>query len=178
MPKSPPLKPADFVNAISQHVSSVCIITTEFDGDRFGLTATAVASVCAEPPRLLACVNRSGITHDQIISSGCFAVNVLAEEQERTAMVFAGMGGPSVERFDSGEWNTLATGAPILQAACANFDCQIHETMEQSTHTILIGNVVATDTKPGSEALLYGGRRFRQLRKVFSDRAKATDGYL
>jgi flavin reductase (DIM6/NTAB) family NADH-FMN oxidoreductase RutF len=74
--------PADYIGAISQHVSSVCVITTEHNGQRFGLTATAVSSVTADPPRLLVCVNKSGMTHERILASQVFCVNVLAEEQD------------------------------------------------------------------------------------------------
>ena len=78
----PPVKAAEYIAAIAQHVSSVCVITTEVNGERFGLTATAVSSVSAEPPRLLVCINKSGLTHDKIILAQHFAVNVLGENQD------------------------------------------------------------------------------------------------
>ena len=117
--------PSDYVGAIAQHVSSVCVITTEHEGQRYGLTATAVSSVTADPPRLLVCVNKSGMTHEKILSAGHFCVNVLAEEQDRVAMVFAGMGGKDVDRFAVGEWTTLATGSPALEGASAVFDLSL-----------------------------------------------------
>lgn len=175
---APPVPPAEYIGAIAQHVSSVCVITTELGGDRFGLTATAVASVSAEPPRLLVCVNRSGLTHDKILEAGRFAVNVLTEEQDNVAMVFAGMGGGDRNRFETGAWETLITGAPILSGAAAAFDCRLGVTLEQSSHSVLFGDVVATRKQAGRDALLYGGRRFRQLRKVFSGMADGPDKYL
>lgn len=170
----PAVAPAEYVNAIAQHVSSVCVITTELNGERFGLTATAVSSVSADPPRVLVCVNRSGLTHDKLIESGHFCVNVLTEEQDAVAMVFAGMGGRDVDRFETGEWIKLRTGSPALVDAAAVFDCRICETMDQSSHTVLFGEVVDTRHRVGQDALLYGGRRFRQLRKMFfgSERAE------
>ncbi len=110
----PPVPAAEYIQAIALHVSSVCVITTALDGERFGLTATAVSSVSAEPPRLLVCINKSGLTHDKILAAGRFCVNVLAEEQDKVAMVFAGMGGSAADRFETGEWTTLKTGSPVL----------------------------------------------------------------
>ena len=112
----PPVPAAEYIDAIAQHVSSVCVITTVHDGQRYGLTATAVSSVCAAPPRLLVCVNKSGLTHDKIVAAGRFAVNVLTEEQEQVAMVFAGMGDKSAfesfermqERIESNERKAIA----------------------------------------------------------------------
>ena len=163
----PPVAAAEYVDAIAQHVSSVCVITTDLGGERFGLTATAVSSVTADPPRLLVCVNKSGLTHEKILASGRFAVNVLAEDQDLVAMVFAGMGGRDVDRFTRGDWGRMQTGAPTLQGASAVFDCHLIETMSQSSHSIFLGEVVATTHRTGADTLLYGARRFRQLRKAF-----------
>ena len=51
-------------------------------------TATAVCSVSAEPPQLLACVTAE--THRVIDQSRVFAVNVLASDQQHLAQIFAG----------------------------------------------------------------------------------------
>lgn len=163
----PSVAAADYVAAIAQHVSSVCVITTDLDGQRFGLTATAVSSVTADPPRLLVCVNKSGQTHEKIAAAGRFAVNVLAEDQDRVAMVFAGMGGREVDRFATGAWGKMQSGAPVLQGAAAAFDCRLVETISQSSHSIFIGEVVTTAHRGGVDTLLYGARKFRQLRKLF-----------
>lgn len=169
---------AEYINAIAQHVSSVCIVTTRIRGEWFGLTATAVSSVSAEPPRLLVCINKSGLTHDKIVTAGCFCVNVLTEDQDRLAMIFAGVGGAADDRFAAGEWTTLETGAPALVGATAVFDCILGEACSQSTHSVLFGDVVATRHRKGQDTLLYGGRRFRQLRKVFAASGGASNEYL
>ena len=159
---------SDYIAAMGQHVASVCVITTSVGGERFGLTATAVSSVCATPPRLLICVNKSGQSHDNILAAGVFAVNVLTEAQDHIAKAFAGMLGRGVDRFASGEWTTLKSDAPALVGAAAVFDCRVAGAIDQFTHTIVLGDVVAVDTRLGHESLLYGSRKFRQLRKIFS----------
>ncbi|UIJ83197.1 flavin reductase family protein [Rhizobium leguminosarum] len=173
----PSVASADYVAAIAQHVSSVCVVTTSIDGEYFGLTATAVSSVSAEPPRLLVCINKSGTTHEKILKAGRFCVNVLAEDQEKVAMVFAGMGTKS-DRFSTGKWTEMQTGAPVLVGAAAAFDCIIGETIDQSSHTIVIGDVVATNRLAGADTVLYGARRFRQLRKVFAGLGSGVAEYL
>ncbi len=158
----------DFVQAMGQHVSSVCVITTHHNGERFGLTATAVSSVCADPPRLLVCVNKSGLTHHKIVAAGHFGVNVLADSQERVGQSFAGMLGRDFDRFTVGEWREGKSGAPLLLDAAATFDCRVAETLDQFTHTIFIGEVLAAVTGIGQDALVYGARRFRNLRKIMT----------
>lgn len=160
-----PVATSSFMTAMSHHASSVAIITTVDGGVRYGLTATAMSSVTATPPRLLVCVNKSGATHDKIVSAGIFAVNVLSEDQEKVAKAFSGMLGKDFDRFSTGDWTALATGCPILQNTASSFDCKLVQIIDQSTHSILIGEVLATAARPGSDALLYADRRFRQLRK-------------
>jgi flavin reductase (DIM6/NTAB) family NADH-FMN oxidoreductase RutF len=161
-----PVSTQDFVQAMGRHVASVCVITTRHGEERYGLTATAVSSVCADPPRLLVCVNKSGQTHHKIIASGHFGVNVLSEAQEKVGRAFAGMLGRDFDRFSVGEWQVLQTGSPMLKGAASSFDCRITDTVDQFTHSIFIGEVVATTLDTGDEALVYAGRKFRTLRKV------------
>ena len=71
----------------------------------------------------------------------------------------------------------MKTGAPALVDAAACFDCRLASISDQATHSVLFGDVVATRHAAGEDALLYGVRRFRQLRKVFSAIA-GDDEYL
>jgi flavin reductase (DIM6/NTAB) family NADH-FMN oxidoreductase RutF len=157
---------AAFVQAMGQHVSSVCIITTCHEGQDYGLTATAVSSVCADPPRLLVCVNRNGLTHEKIVAAGNFCINVLEEAQDKPAKAFAGMMGRDFDRFSAGQWERLVTGSPALKHAAAVFDCRMVQTIEQFSHSIFIGEVVGVASGQGRDTLLYGARRFRTLRKA------------
>jgi flavin reductase (DIM6/NTAB) family NADH-FMN oxidoreductase RutF len=159
----------DFIAAMGQHVSSVCIITTSHEGVHYGLTATAMSSVCAEPPRLLVCINKTGVTHEKLIASGTFCVNVLSEHQDQVAKAFAGMLGRDFEKFSVGEWQALSTGAPALLGATAAFDCVLKEVIDQYTHSIIIGEVQQA-TSTSKDTLLYGARKFRNLRKNISER--------
>ncbi len=160
---------------MGQHVASVCVITTQHQGTRFGLTATAMSSVCAEPPRLLVCINKSGLSHEMVAASGAFCVNVLAEAQDRVGKAFAGMMGRDFDRFSLGQWDELVTGAPALINATAVFDCKVHQVIDQFSHSIFIGEVVAARHVKSQDTLLYGARRFRSLRKTISELASSTD---
>jgi len=162
---------------MGQHVSSVCVITTVFEGKRHGLTATAMSSVCAAPPRLLVCVNKSGMSHEMLGKSNMFCVNVLSEHQDKIAKGFAGLLGKAFDRFSLGEWNKLVTGAPVLAGATAAFDCRLVQMIDQFSHSIMIGEVVAVASK-SQDPLLYGARKFRSLRKDSAETAAKTEDLL
>lgn len=137
----------------------VTIITSaDREGKRCGITATAVSSLSAEPPSLIACVNLNTSIGLVAPETGRFCVNVLADDQRAVADAFAGRTGLAREdRFKVGLWDGLETGAPALAGALVNFDCRLADRVEHATHLILIGRIVATRLGPVSTLpLVYG----------------------
>ena len=91
--------------------TGVSVVTTEGLAGRFGLTVSAISSVSAEPPMLLACVNRKSPAVAAIDRNGRFAVNVLGLNSKDVAEVFAGRpkdGKPY--DFERHGWEEGATG--------------------------------------------------------------------
>ena len=161
--------PQTFIQGMRQLASGVTLITTAHEGRRAGLTATAVCSVSAEPPQLLACVNRRSETHRVIDRSGVFAINVLAREQHRLAQIFAGatdVYGDS--RFEQAGWTALATGAPVLLSCLATFDCRVVESVVAATHSIFIGKVEAITLDPDLAPLVYVEGDYGLIAPLFS----------
>lgn len=132
-----------FRNGMRRLGGAVNIVTSAC-GDTFsGLTATAVTSLSAEPPRLLACINRAGATFETISKGRCMAVNVLGAQHKNLAMRFAGMEGePETDRFAEGLWKTGTSGAPIFNEALVSFDCEIESILDAGSHGIVIGTIL------------------------------------
>lgn len=136
--------------------SGVTIVTTSSDGEHAGLTATAVCSLSAEPPRLIACINRAGHTYQMISRSRCLCVNVLSVEQDRVAKVFAGMdAGDGDDRFGAGGWSVLETGAPALNGALVSFDCRVGTIIDTGSHAVILCEIEGVLASGGSQPLLY-----------------------
>ena len=150
-----------FKEGMRHLTASVTILTLGFpDGRRFGMTATAVCSVSAEPPILLCCVNRNANSHPYFLEADAFGVNVLASEDEELAKRFAS-GLPHPERFSAGEWRETASGVPMLTTAAAGFLCRKKDAVEMGEHTVFFGEVMEIATRQNSTApLLYGHGRF------------------
>lgn len=161
--------PQTFIQGMRQLASGVTLITTAHEGRRAGLTATAVCSVSAEPPQLLACVNRRSETHRVIDQSGVFAINVLASDQQRLAQIFAGATDVYGDRrFEQAGWTELTTGAPVLSSCLANFDCRVIESVAAATHSIFIGKVEAIALEPELDPLVYVEGDYGLIAPLFS----------
>ncbi len=143
-----------------RRLAGACTIITSVapgeGGDSWaGMTATAIASVTADPARLLVCINRSTWAHNIIRQSGAVGINVLGDDGLSLAKLFA-TGAPAVEKFAQGNWQTSASGAPLLSSALVCFDCRVAECVAASTHDIFICDVldvVLRDT--AGEPLIY-----------------------
>jgi flavin reductase (DIM6/NTAB) family NADH-FMN oxidoreductase RutF len=146
--------PESYKRGMRQLAASVTIVTTAHEGQRRGLTATAVCSLSAGPPTLLVCVNRLAAAHDLIVAGGRFCVNVLAEEHAKLSRRFAGAE-TGEARFSAGTWEPLTTGAPALREAMASFDCELLHQLPVETHSVFIGRVVDVVSHPGRRPLLY-----------------------
>ncbi|MEP9348614.1 flavin reductase family protein [Xanthobacter sp. KR7-225] len=156
----PPAVDAEAVKAGMRALAAgVTVITTCADGRLNGMTATAVCSVSASPPRLLAVVNRATASHGLIARGAAFAVNILAAHQDRLAARFAQRLDQPFEglAFAHGE-----TGCPLLDEAAASLECRLHDRHEAGTHTIFVGEVVRVRTAD-AEPLLYFAGAYRRL---------------
>ena len=80
------------------------------------MTATSFSSVSAEPPQILVCLNQSTDTGALVIEEGCFAVNILNNEQQSVSNEFAG-GSSQEQRFANVNWQAGDNGAPLLTDA-------------------------------------------------------------
>src|SRR3989442_3428423 len=90
---------------------AVNIITSTHAGHRYGMTATAVCSASADPPTVLACINRLATTHGAVAKSRAFCVNVLRAEDWELSTTFSGAQSGEA-RFKSRDWTRLATRSP------------------------------------------------------------------
>ena len=150
----------DFLAAMRRFATGVAIVTTEHEGRIHGFTVNAFASVSAEPPTVLICVNREATAHPLIAESQRFCVNILSLEQRDLAVRFAG--GEPRSRFDGVEYRIGRSGSPILEGTLAHVDCTLAEELTASTHTIFLGTVVDAGWRDG-EPLGYFNRAYRDF---------------
>jgi len=160
------LAPEHFTAAMARAATGVTIVTTDGDAGRMGMTVSAFASVSAEPPLLLVCINRRSPLIDSIGANRVFCVNLLSTRQRPLADKFAGRphaGEPY--SFDDGLWFPKFTGAPTLIGAVAHFDCHVESAHDAGSHRIFIGHVRHADSN-NHTPLLYNAREYQQTAQL------------
>src|SRR2546430_16012038 len=111
-----PVDAGQFKIGMRTLAGAVTIITSMNAGHRYGMTATAVCSATAEPPTVLACINKLATTHNAVAKSKVFCVNVLRAEDWELSTTFSG-GQSGESRVKTRNWARPATGPPGLVEA-------------------------------------------------------------
>ena len=151
-----------FRAVMRQLVGGVTVITTADDGRPHGFTATAVCSVCSEPPTVLIVVNRTSRTHPHIDARRRFAVNMLATHQRHIADMFAGK---RDDQFDGMTYSMPDNGAPVFEGVAAFLQCVVSSRLDVGTHTIFIGEVVGGGTSD-SWPLVYHAAKYGRVNQL------------
>ncbi|MDQ2873047.1 MAG: flavin reductase family protein [Candidatus Eremiobacteraeota bacterium] len=144
-----------FRQVMRHYPTGVCVVTSLRNGEPRGVTVNAFASVSAEPPMVLICINREARSYLYISSSKIFCVNILSGSQRDLAERFSGRLPDG--QFDGVDYGVDATGAAVLGGTVAHLDCEVSEEHHAGSHSIFIGRVLSCDSRAGSPLGYYNG---------------------
>lgn len=150
-----PVTAREFRDVIGRFATGVTVITTEYDGARYGSTASAVSSLTDDPPMLLICLNRNSATAAAVRDSGAFAVNVLAEDHVDLATRFASR---VPDKYEGVPTETASNGSPLLVGAIAHLICRVAEQVEAGTHDVFLAHVEEASSYSGHPLAYFRGR--------------------
>ncbi len=150
-----PIDPLEFRRACSLFPTGVAVVTTHH-GDVFaGMTINSFASVSLEPSLVLWSIRDNARSRAIFEASGQFAINILASDQMQAARHFAKQ---TLEAFDGEPMTISPRGLPLLPGALAHLECETRAIHDGGDHRILIGEVVALDTREGDPLVFFKGR--------------------
>ena len=151
--------------AMRHWTTGVTVVTAAHRGQRHGMTVSSFTSVSLEPPLVLVALQRDTRTCALVEAARAFGVTVLSQGQQAISNRFAGREAQA-DRFAGLETFTLHTGAPLLAAGEAWFDCRVWQQIPAGTHIVFFGEVVVARAGETFDPLLYGNRRYHRLREV------------
>jgi flavin reductase (DIM6/NTAB) family NADH-FMN oxidoreductase RutF len=151
-----PIDPTEFRRVMGTFATGVTVITMPTQNGAWGMTANSITSLSLDPTLVLICVDKSTRTHEHILASGVWAVNVLSTNQEEVSRAFA-MKDLDEERTMVGtRYHHGVTGAPLIDGCISYLECRTWATYEGGDHTIVIGEVAEAEVvEPDSPPLLF-----------------------
>jgi len=155
-PADPIIDPQAFWRAVGSRATGSTVVTARSDEGPAGFLGLSATHVCAEPPLMLVSIDKRTAALQAILAARHFAINFLPREAVGIADMFGGKGPQKgAARFETGNWGTLHTGAPILLDAVGAIDCRLAETIERQGVIIAIGRVVGIFDGPGTAPLIH-----------------------
>lgn len=142
-----------FKEAMRHFPTGVTVVTSLREGEPRGVTVNAFASVSADPPLVLICINREARSYLYISTSKIFCVNFLAADQRVLAERFSGK--LRENQFEGVDYEIDATGAAVLGGTVAHMDCEVMEEHQAGSHSIFIGRVLSCASRPGTPLGYY-----------------------
>jgi flavin reductase (DIM6/NTAB) family NADH-FMN oxidoreductase RutF len=170
-PATIPAEPApeDLVTNVKDvhrlYPTGVTIVTSEIDGQPFGLAVNAFSSLSLSPPTVLVCLGATTTSYPKFFLQDHMAVNILAFDQGDVAAVF---GTSDPRKFDQVDWRLGRHGAPLLAGVTATLELQVETRIPAYTHTIFIGRVLSASSS-GRLPLVYMNRGFYDSSRLSAD---------
>jgi flavin reductase (DIM6/NTAB) family NADH-FMN oxidoreductase RutF len=156
----------DFRSALGAFATGVTVVTTMGEGHGYGMTVNAFSSVSLDPPLVLVCAISGADGSKEIDRNRCFAVNILAHDQEPLSGYFASRDRPrGRDAFRDVDHHLGASGAPLIDGVVAHLDCRLAQSYTVGDHEIFIGEVLGLHVDRDAEPLLFHGGRYRFLRE-------------
>ncbi|MCB1160286.1 MAG: flavin reductase family protein [Leptospiraceae bacterium] len=153
----------DFKKALSAFASGVTVITYKAGEEMGGLTVSSFASLSLEPPLILFNLNKSAISHEKILETKSFAVNILSADGEDVSNKFASSKENKHELVKKVGYTVKETGSPLLRSCLAIMDCSLESVYDGGDHSIIVGRALYTDTDPTKRPLLYYNRAYYKI---------------
>lgn len=144
-------------------VTGVTIVTAAYQGVQHGMTVSSFTSLSLTPAQVLVSLAQNTRTHDLVARSRFFGISVLAANQQDVSNRFAGRAVDEHNRLTGLDTFTLSSGAPMISGALAHLDCRVVTTLGSGTHTIFIGEVLATQNVEEGDPLIYFNRDYKKL---------------
>jgi 3-hydroxy-9,10-secoandrosta-1,3,5(10)-triene-9,17-dione monooxygenase reductase component len=147
---------ARYRQVLGHFPTGVTVVTASTDEGPVGLCVGSFTSVSLHPPLVAFCAGDSSTSYPRIEAAGHFCVNILAEDQEEIARVFAGKGD---DKFAGIGWRpSVVTRAPVINDVLAWIDCRIDAIHEAGDHWIVVGRVLDLEIgHEGSPLVFFRG---------------------
>lgn len=114
------------------------------DGTPTGCTVNTVFQLTSQPPTLAISLNHQNYTNEVLKGSGRVAVNILDQNTPMDVIgTFGFRSGRDTDKFAQAAHHATPGGLPVLdEHICGWMECQVRDTLELSTHTLFVVEVV------------------------------------
>lgn len=144
----------DFKRCLSYFAKGITVITCPNpNGDNIGITVDSFNSVSLDPPLILFSINKLALSHDILINSPNFLINILSEKQIHLSKNFASK--------SSNKWYNIEcylspnSSNRIIKGSLFYLECERFAVYSGGDHSIILGKVVNLGQISEDNPLIY-----------------------
>jgi flavin reductase (DIM6/NTAB) family NADH-FMN oxidoreductase RutF len=137
----------DYREALRSLSYGLYIVTVADEGKKNAMVASWVTQVSFDPPRIMAAVKKTRLTHAMLESADGFGLMVVQKGKEKELSLYKG---DDPERKFAGKDTTVGkSGAPLLAGYLTAFDLKIVARIDAGDHTLFVGEVLSAELTSG-----------------------------
>ncbi|OYV64386.1 MAG: hypothetical protein B7X07_06560 [Actinobacteria bacterium 21-64-8] len=145
---------AHFKEVLGRYATGVVVVTAMTREGPAGFTCQTFGSLSLEPMLISFAAKTLSNSWPKIREVGVVGVNVLRDDQEALARIFATSG---VDKFENVAWTPGANGAPILAGALATLEGRVEVVATYGDHDVVVVAVDEARTSSGEPLVYYRG---------------------
>ena len=129
----------------------VVLVTTKYRDRVNVMTASWVTAVSGTPPLVGVSVHRGTLTHDLIVQSEEFVINIpwvgLAEQVQRCGELSGWEVEDKLEEVGLRADDATYVEAPLIEECLGHLECAVVRTLDLDDHTFFVGQIVAAQVE-------------------------------
>ena len=140
-------RPSNLLNPVPAVMISCCDET----GKANVMTAAWAGTICSDPVMVSVSIRKNRYSHDMIVKTGEFVMNLTTEKLAKVTDYVGVMSGAKINKFDlKGDLHITAEPSKIVKAPCIAesplcLECRVKQIIELGSHDMFIAEVVSTD---------------------------------
>lgn len=141
---------------VLRNLSYGVYVVTSKDKDRnIGCIANSIMQVTSNPSVIAVSINHDNYTNKIIKENNKFGVSILKETTDAKIIgTFGFKSSKDTDKFEGINFKEIME-IPVLEDTCGYMVCKVIDTMETSTHTIFLGEVIEADDYSEENAMTY-----------------------
>ncbi len=147
------------------HPYNSCLITSKGKtGKPNVMTVAWIIPVSADPPLLAMSIRPERYSHNLILESGEFVVNVPGFDLAQSVLFCGRRSGQEHDKFKATSLHTqkaLKVSAPVVKECVGHLECKVFKTVETGDHTLIIGEIIEAYAREGYFDQIYNIKEFR-----------------
>ena len=141
---------------VLRNLSYGVYVVSTMDKDRpTGCTANSIMQITSAPPTLAASINHDNYTNQCIKATGLFSVSIVSENTDpATIGTFGFRSGKDTDKYAHIPFE-MKSGVPVLAHCSGYVVCKVIDSMETSTHTVFLGEIIDGDLIDNDTPMTY-----------------------